>query len=109
MFALTICELRTYNSDVVEGLFGQLEPPPAPPLSAEGPFAGVALEHGIDKLLDYAIPPRLRASLNVGQVVKVPLGRKNKAARAYVVSIHPTTSYPKIKNVSGIEDERVLV
>ena len=93
----------------MEGLFGQLVVPPAPTATAEGPFAGVALEHGIDKLLDYAIPPRLRATLQVGQVVKVPLGRKNKSARGYVVSIHPTTTYPKIKNVSAIEDERVLV
>jgi primosomal protein N' (replication factor Y) len=93
----------------VEGLFGQLENPPPVPISEQGPFAGVALEHGIDKLLDYAIPSRLRASLHVGQVVKVPLGRKNKPARGYVVSIHPTTTYPRIKNLATIEDERVLV
>src|ERR1043165_2331805 len=92
----------------METLFPQLEPPPAAPV-IEGPFAGVALEQGIDHLLDYGIPPRLRAQLRVGQLVKVPLGRKNRAARGYVVSIHPTSSYPKIKNVSGIEDERVLV
>jgi hypothetical protein len=35
--------------------------------------------------------------------------RKNKPARGYVVSIHPTTEYPKIKPLGGIEDDRVLV
>ncbi len=30
-------------------------------------------------------------------------------ARGYVVEIHPTTEYPKIKPLSAIEDERVLV
>src|SRR5438477_12326941 len=92
----------------METLFGQLEPPPAPS-KAEGPFAAVALEHGIDRLLDYSIPARLRNSLRVGQVVKVPLGRKNKTQRGYVISIHPTTDYPKIKPLSTIDDERVLI
>src|SRR2546423_1483118 len=94
----------------METLFGQLELPATPPLTrADGPFAGVALEHGIDRLLDYAIPPKLRHALRVGQVVKVPLGRSNKTTRGYVVSIHEQTNYPKLKALSGIEDERVLV
>src|SRR4051812_15795398 len=92
----------------METLFGQLEPPPVNH-KAEGPFAAIALEQGIDRLLDYAIPPRMRSALRVGQVVKVPLGRKNKTTRGYVISIHPTTDYPKIKPLSAIDDERVLV
>ncbi len=75
----------------------------------QGPFAGVALEQSIDRDLDYAIPPRLVDSIQVGQRVRVPLGRKNKPAFGYVVSIHPTTTYPKIKNLIDIEDARVLV
>ena len=66
---------------------------------------GVALEQGIDRLLDYSIPARLRAVLRVGQLVKVPLGRNNKAAKGYVVGIREHSDYPKIKSVSGIEDE----
>ena len=95
----------------METLFGQLELPDAPTAhdKAEGPFAAVALEQGIDRLLDYAIPPRLRNALHVGQMVKVPLGRKNRTTRGYVVSIHDQTTYPKIKPLSGIEDERVLI
>jgi primosomal protein N' (replication factor Y) len=41
--------------------------------------------------------------------VKVPLGRNNKPSLGYVVAIHPTTDYPKIKKVSAIDDDRVLV
>jgi primosomal protein N' (replication factor Y) len=94
----------------MENLFGELEVPEAPPQPrAEGPFAAVALEHGIDRLLDYSIPARLNNSLRIGQVVKVPLGRSNKTTRGYVIDIHPTTDYPKIKPLSGIDDERVLI
>ena len=47
-------------------LFPEVPPPrptpgPAPALQP-GPFAGVALEQGIDRVLDYAIPPRLQPS-----------------------------------------------
>jgi primosomal protein N' (replication factor Y) len=73
-----------------------------------GPFAAVALEQSIDRLLDYSIPKSLVPSLRVGQRVRVPLGRKNRTARGYVVSIHSTSDYPKIKPLSGIEDDRVL-
>jgi primosomal protein N' (replication factor Y) len=94
----------------VENLFGELdiEDAPAAPMP-EGPFAAVALEQGIDRLLDYSIPKRLIDLLHVGQLVKVPLGRKNRTTKGYVVSINATTTYPKIKPVAGIEDERVLV
>jgi primosomal protein N' (replication factor Y) len=74
-----------------------------------GPFAGVALENSLDRVLDYAIPPKLIHELAVGQRVRVPLGRNNRPALGYVVSIHPTTNYPKIKALSSIDDERVLV
>ena len=75
----------------------------------EGPFAGVALEQSIDRMLDYAIPPKLADAIQVGQRVKVPLGKRNRPASGYVISIHPTTSYPRIKTLIDIEDARVLV
>src|SRR2546426_7940962 len=93
----------------MEPLFGQLHPPPPSTPKPQGPFAAVALEQGIDRLLDYSIPPKLRNSLRVGQVVKVPLGRKNKTTRGYVISIHEASDYPKIKPLSAIDDERVLI
>src|SRR4051812_43195722 len=64
------------------------EPPP-------GPFAAVALEQSIDRMLDYAIPPRLIAAVQVGQRVRVPLGRNNKPRHGYVVEIRPTTTFKK--------------
>src|SRR5579884_3891172 len=91
-------------------LFHDLEEPAesieAPP---DGPFAAVALEQGIDRTLDYAIPPSLAGSLQVGQRVRVPLGKNNRPTNGYVVAIHPTTDYPRIKNVLAVADQRVLV
>src|SRR4051812_36105629 len=80
---------------------------PASAPSHPGPFAGVALENSLDKRLDSASPPRLVHELAVGQRVRVPLGRNNRIAYGYVVSIHGTTTYPKIKPLCGIDDERV--
>jgi primosomal protein N' (replication factor Y) len=83
----------------------------SPPFEAsqEGPFAAVALEQSIDKTLDYAIPPRLAASLAIGQRVRVPLGRNNRPALGYVVDIHAVSDYPKIKPLTSIADDRVLI
>jgi primosomal protein N' (replication factor Y) (superfamily II helicase) len=91
----------------VETLFGQEQLAESP--LAGGPLAGVALEQGIDRVLDYAIPSRLASQVQIGQRVRVPLGRSNRPAHGYVVSIHDQTDYPKIKNIAAIEDQRVLV
>ncbi len=88
-------------------LFPQLQAPAGE--QVEGPFAGVALEQGIDRVFDYAIPKRLVGQLQVGQRVKVPLGRGNRATSGYVVSIQPTSDYPKIKKILDLADDRVLV
>src|SRR4051812_1327665 len=97
----------------MQTLFPQLQPIPEPPppssTSHEGPYAAVALEQSVDKELDYATPPRLVPVLRVGQRVRVPLGRGIKPAKGYVVGIRPTTTYPKIKRLTAIDDERVLV
>lgn len=91
-------------------LFGdEQDAPEAPEPLPAGPFAGVALEQSIDRMLDYAIPPRLADSIQVGQRVKVPLGKRNRPTSGYVITIHPTTDYPKIKTLIDIEDARVLV
>jgi hypothetical protein len=81
-------------------------PPPAPP---KGPFAGVALEQSIDRVLDYAIPHHMLNVLRPGQRVRVPLGRGNRSVLGYVVTIHETSSYPRIKPLHSIADDRVLV
>jgi primosomal protein N' (replication factor Y) (superfamily II helicase) len=82
---------------------------PEQPMAAGGPFAGVALEQSVDRVLDYAIPPRLVGQVHVGMRVRVPLGRKNRPVRGWVVSIHPTSEHSKIKNLLAIDDERILV
>src|SRR5689334_17259680 len=98
-------------------LFGEVEPVELPGDGSadgshpppEGPFAAVALEQSIDRMLDYAIPPHLVASLQVGQRVRVPLGKGNRPVAGYVVAIHDSTDYPRIKRLFDIEDARVLI
>jgi primosomal protein N' (replication factor Y) (superfamily II helicase) len=82
---------------------------PEQPVAVGGPFAGVALEQSVDRVLDYAIPAKLVGQVHVGMRVRVPLGRKNRPVRGWVVSIHPTTEHSKIKNLLAIDDERILV
>ena len=88
-------------------------PPPAPEREAgprlPGPFASVALEDSLDKLLDYAVPPKAAATIRVGQRVRVPLGRNNRSAYGYVIAVHEHSSYPHIKALFNIDDERVLL
>src|SRR4051812_9770579 len=93
-------------------LFPEVQTPrPAGPRpdAPAGPFAGVALEQSIARVLDYAIPPRLVPLLQVGQRVRVPLGKRNRPAHGYVVSVKPTTGHPSVKKLFEIEDERVLI
>ena len=92
----------------MQALFPEVHPPRPAPTEA-GPFAGVALEQSIDRVFDYAVPPRLVPLLQVGQRVRVPLGKRNRPAHGYVVSIHPTTDHPTVKKLFEIEDERVLI
>lgn len=96
----------------MSSLFPALDLPeaPAPEQPAqEGPFAAVALENSLDRELDYSIPPRLVSQLQVGQRVRVPLGRSNRAQLGYVVAIRQTTRHPKVKPLLAIDDERVLI
>ena len=93
-------------------LFGDLpqQVDAKPPDPAEpGPFAAVAIEKSIDRTLDYAIPPALAHQLRVGQRVRAPLGKNNRPAFGYVISIHSTTTFPRIKRLLAIDDDRVLI
>jgi primosomal protein N' (replication factor Y) len=77
-----------------------------------GPFAAVALEQSIDRMLDYVIPPRLVAAVQIGQRVRVPLGRGNKPRHGYVVDVRPETRFKdpaKVKSILAVDDQRVLV
>jgi primosomal protein N' (replication factor Y) len=104
------------KSLMMQSLFPNLEVPAEPKKKVvdrtpthPGPYASVALERGIDRMLDYGIPPQLVPDLKVGQRVKVPLGRKNRPTAGYVIGISATTDYPRVKPMLAIEDDRVLV
>ncbi|HEY2589117.1 MAG TPA: primosomal protein N' [Tepidisphaeraceae bacterium] len=102
--------VRSGMQQTTTTLFGeQLESSEPPEPRPQGPFAGVALEQSIDRMLDYAIPPRLAEQVQVGQRVRVPLGKNNRPTTGYVISIHPTSSHPRIKSLLDIEDARVLI
>src|SRR5687768_16243432 len=72
------------------------------PTTAEGVrYARVALEQGIDTSsagLTYAIPPSL-ATLNVGDRVIVPLGRKDHRVPGYVVEIAERSDVRSAKEI----------
>src|SRR5205823_2741795 len=101
----------------MDSLFPQLDseldvaPPPRADAVAGGPFAGVAMEQGIDHVLDYAVPARLVPAVHVGQRVRVPLGRKNRPAHGVVVYLRETSDHPpsKIKHILDIDDDRALL
>ena len=92
-------------------LFPDLSPRPVPNKGPRpvGPFATVAIERSLDRVLDYAIPANLVASLRVGQRVRAPLGRNNKPVHGYVVAVHDTTELSAVKPLFEIDDERVLL
>ncbi len=96
-----------------EGLFPGDDTDVAEPHGAavrsDGPFAGVAIEQSIDHVLDYSVPPKLQSRIEVGQRVKVPLGRGNRSAFGYIVRLTDTCDYPKTKPIAEIDDDRVLV
>jgi primosomal protein N' (replication factor Y) (superfamily II helicase) len=76
---------------------------------AQGPFAQVAIEQSVDKVLDYTIPVRFVPLLAVGQRVRVPLGRGNKPAFGYVVNIVQHSNYARVKPLLSIDDDRILI
>jgi primosomal protein N' (replication factor Y) len=83
---------------------------PPPPARVVGPFAAVAIERSLDRVLDYSIPRGLVSSIRVGQRVRVPLGRGNKATAGYVVEIRDTSqTTARIKAILAIDDARVLL
>jgi primosomal protein N' (replication factor Y) len=97
----------------MQTLFPQLPPVPfadgdEPP--HVGPVASIALERGIDRVLDYAIPVKLQSTLRIGMRVRVPLGRGNKSATGYVVGLPEKVSTTKrIKPIGELLDDRELV
>ena len=70
-------------------------------------YAQVAPEQGVDVTasgLTYGIPESLK-DLQVGDRVRVPLGRGNRAVSGFIVQIDPTTTLPKSKLKSITEKD----
>jgi primosomal protein N' (replication factor Y) len=101
--------MKMIRNSTQQTLFGLEEPVDEPPQPLLGPIAAVALEDSLDKLLDYSIPDKLLTRIAVGQRVKVPLGKRNRPCSGYVVALKDFTTYPRVKPLMAIEDERVLV
>jgi len=74
-----------------------------------GHYAQIALEQSLDHVLDYQIPERLVPQLRIGQRVSVPLGRRNRPVKGWVVGLVGQSSYAKLKQILDIDDPRVLV
>jgi primosomal protein N' (replication factor Y) len=93
------------------GLFDSLETPSPSAEDSSAPLhiAAVALEQGIDRVLDYSIPFRLAGRVLPGQRVRVPLGRNNRPAHGWVVALPEKSEYPAIKPILEIDDPRVLL
>ncbi len=49
--------------------------------------ASVVLANGPEQPFDYAVPERLRGTLEVGRRVRVPLGKGNRQVVGYLVAL----------------------
>lgn len=96
------------DGDDIEGAGWFGKGPEAAPV-ATGRVVEVALERGIDRVLDYAVPPGFDGKVAVGVRVKVPLGRGNTPASGYVTALTDRGPGPKTKSVLEVDDKRVLI
>jgi primosomal protein N' (replication factor Y) len=75
-----------------------------------GTIATVVLPDGVEKPLDYLVPPALAGSVEPGRRVRVPLGRGNRERIAYCVAVASGELPQKpLKSVAGVEDEAPLL
>src|SRR5258707_1168927 len=87
--------------------------PSAPARPGGGTFAGVVFNRPLDQVFSYRVPDRLASDLQVGQRVKVPLGRGNKAEVGYCVRVDATLPEgiepAKVKELTEILDNPPLI
>jgi len=76
----------------------------------QGMVATVVLPEGVEKPLDYLVPPELAARVEPGRRVQVPLGRGNRRRLAYCVAVR-TGELPQqpLKQVADVEDDKPLL
>jgi primosomal protein N' (replication factor Y) (superfamily II helicase) len=78
------------------------------PVLGQGPIARVALDAPLDKGYSYLVPPEMREILKPGMLVEVPVGRSNRACRAYTLTVSQESWPSTLKPILRILDERVL-
>ncbi len=112
------CDEESHGRDGVDGIgeasqsawFGLAD---EGELLAGGVFAGVVFNRPIEQILTYRVPVRLSHTIQVGQRVRVPLGRGDKLAAGYCVQIDdraPQGLDPmRIKEVVEILDATPLI
>jgi primosomal protein N' (replication factor Y) len=83
------------------------------PVDDVGPVAGVVLNRPVEQVWTYRVPEALRSRVRPGARVKVPLGRGNKPAVGYCVSIEPTPpddlDPARLKDVADVLDVPPLI
>ncbi len=76
----------------------------------EIPAVRVVFPEGIEKPLDYAIPPALLTKIQKGMRLEVPLGKSNRPCTAFCVDILTVETFrTKLKYVSKILDATPLI
>ena len=81
--------------------------------AVEGPFAGVVLNRPVDTVFTYQVPANLRARIQPGMRVLVPLGRGNAPAVGYCVRVEPGPEpgldRGRVKDVIDLVDDPPLI
>lgn len=95
-------------------LFETPQDPPNPwdddAAGEEIPAVSVVFAEGIDKTLDYAIPPAWVGKVQKGMRLQVPLGKSNRPCEAFCVDVHSVQkSRVKLKFFLKILDEKPLI
>ena len=75
----------------------------------ERPLAEIVFNRPLDTIFHYLIPESLTESIQVGKRVLVPLGRGNHVAAGYCVGVHYAVPKRKLKPISKILDDQVLL
>src|SRR3954464_6368428 len=80
---------------------------------SEGLFAGVVFNRPVDQVFTYRVPPHLRAAIQPGQRLRVPLGRGNQPAIGYCVRLDQRlpegAERARLKDVVEVLDDPPLI
>jgi primosomal protein N' (replication factor Y) len=96
------------------GIEIEAEPEGPRPVEVEdGLFAGVVFNRPLEQVFTYRVPDHLRAAVQLGQRLRVPLGRSNEPAVGYCVRLGTTlpegVARARLKDVQVILDDPPLI